>query len=251
MFRGDSAKSGLNNPTISYSKCIKVLLGKGYNSSNPYFEHQISSIINYQEKLDGNTALHYSTMQADQEVIKQLLGRGANMGVKNWRDKAAVQAILPDTIREFLDEDCIAGDGVITDDDFKVTFKYDFLAPPKLSQEDGDDDSFEEGALGAEGEEKRALPETEALWYLSKASKDHRLLTILAFANQGKSTTVYCTYLLYRSLLKHPVIASFLWLKWQRIRTLFYVNMFLYCVFVILLTAFIFIKFGGRKVRIN
>ena len=40
----------------------------------------------------------------------------------------------------------------------------------------------------------RALPETEALWYLSVASKEHR------------------------ALLKHPVIASFLWLKWQRIR---------------------------------
>lgn len=48
--------------------------------------------------------------------------------------------------------------------------------------------------LLSSAQETRALPETEALWYLSTASKSHR------------------------ALLKHPVISSFLWLKWQRIR---------------------------------
>ena len=74
-----------------------------------------------------------------------------------------------------------------------------------------------------EDNEKRALPETEALWYLSTASKKHR------------------------SLLKHPVLASFLWLKWQRIRTLFYANLVLYFLFVVAVTAFIFLKFGGKS----
>ncbi len=58
-----------------------------------------------------------------QEVIKQLLSRGANMGVKNHRDKPAVASILPETLREFLDERCIDGEGVITHEDFKVTFR--------------------------------------------------------------------------------------------------------------------------------
>ena len=73
----------------------------------------------------------------------------------------------------------------------------------------------------------RALPETEALWYLSEASKEHR------------------------ALLKHPVIASFLWLKWQRIRTFWFSNLILYVAFVAFLTTFVFMRFGGSKLQIN
>lgn len=40
---------------------------------------------------------------------------------------------------------------------------------------------------------RNALPETETLWYLSQSK-------------------------IHRHLLKHPVITSFLWLKWTRIR---------------------------------
>ena len=68
----------------SYAKCVKVLLGKPY-SSNRKFETEMSRVINYQDSLEGNTALHLATMQADQEIIKALLRRGANMGVKNFR----------------------------------------------------------------------------------------------------------------------------------------------------------------------
>ena len=73
----------------------------------------------------------------------------------------------------------------------------------------------------------RALPETEALWYLSVASKEHR------------------------ALLKHPVIASFLWLKWQRIRTFWFSNLILYVAFVVFLTTFIFLRFGGSQLQVN
>jgi hypothetical protein len=41
--------------------------------------------------------------------------------------------------------------------------------------------------------EKMALPETESLWYMAQSPG-------------------------HRRLLKHPVITSFLWMKWQRIR---------------------------------
>ena len=95
------------------------------------------------------------------------------MGVKNYRDKAAVGAILPDTLREFLDEHCIDGDGVITDEEFKITFKYDFLAPPVLGPE-APATQEELETKGEDLEERRALPETEALWYLSNTSRQHR-----------------------------------------------------------------------------
>ena len=60
---------------------------------------------------------------------------------------------------------------------------------------------FDEGdPEGQRMVEEAALPETESLWYMSQ-SKPHR------------------------RLLNHPVIASFLWLKWQRIRGYFNRNL--------------------------
>ena len=83
----------------------------------------------------------------------------------------------------------------VTHQDFELEFNYSFLAPPV------DDPIYDE--TDPEGQEivaKMALPETETLWYMSR-SKAHR------------------------HLLKHPVIMSFLWLKWQRIRGYFNRNL--------------------------
>ena len=54
---------------------------------------------------------------------------------------------------------------------------------------------------------------------------------------------------LFRHLLKHPVITSFLWFKWERIRPYFNRNLRLYLLFVFLLTWFIFATFGGHSQR--
>merc|ERR1719516_528704 len=70
------------------------------------------------------------------------------------------------------------------------------------------------------------LPETEPLWYMSQSKK-------------------------HRHLLKHPVITSFLWLKWQRIRKQFNRNLRLYLLFVSCLTWYILERFGGVSYRKN
>ena len=69
---------------------------------------------------------------------------------------------------------------------------------------------------------RHALPETEPLWYMSE-SREHR------------------------HLLKHPVITSFLWYKWQRIRRYFNRNLRFFSMFVFLLTWYIFERCGNPK----
>jgi hypothetical protein len=51
----------------------------------------------------------------------------------------------------------------------------------------------------------------------------------------------------HRHLLKHPVITSFLWFKWQRIRRYFNRNLRFYVLFVYLLTWFIFNDYGSAS----
>ena len=73
-----------------------------------------------------------------------------------------------------------------------------------------------------------SLPESESLWHISK-SKQHQ------------------------ALLLHPVISSFLCLKWRKIRPYYYMNLIFYLLFVVSLTAFLLTfklsdeKHGGLK----
>ena len=114
------------------------------------------------------------------------------------------------------------------DEAYKILlFFFSFLAPSneelpiKLQKIDPEDPS--ETKL-VETETRYPLPETEGLWHMGQ-SKEHR------------------------HLLKHPVITSFLWLKWQRIRRYFNRNLRFYMLFVFILTWYIFENFGGNTMK--
>jgi len=117
--------------------------------------------------------------------------------------------IPPTIMEEFLD-DCLEGDGPITDSEFKLTFKYSFLGPPPERLYSID----KQPLLDDNQKNSKDLPETEPLWYMSSIRE-------------------------HRPLLSHPVITSFLWMKWRRIRPYFYLNMLLYSLFVCVVTSYI------------
>ena len=53
----------------------------------------------------------------------------------------------------------------------------------------------------------------------------------------------------HQHLLKHPVIALFLWLKWKRMGAAYNRNLVMYTAFVAVLTAYIFVLYAGKAVR--
>merc|ERR1719483_1744438 len=169
--------------------------------------------------MEGNSALHYATQMWSQTTVRKLLEKGANIGLKNNWDETPISKINPDTMEDFLDEYCLTSKNDIHQEDFELNMKYAFIAPPV------DNPHFDEtDPEGQEYIEKQAYPETETLWYMAQ-SKPHR------------------------HLLKHPVITSFLWMKWQRIRKQFNRNLRLYLLFVMTLTWYIFERFGGVSFR--
>merc|ERR1719323_1497478 len=130
-------------------------------------------------------------------------------------------------MEDFLDEHCLVHEGDTMHENFELSFKYGFLAPdPEALPEKYRNYADEEDSMmdNNYNKEVEALPETECLWYMGQ-SKDHRYL------------------------LKHPVITSFLWHKWERIRPYFNRNLRLYILFVFLLTWYIFVNFGGASQR--
>jgi len=205
-------------------ECLRFLL----SDNDDEFKIQIDKIINKQDLL-GNTALHYATQRWPQSVVRILLERGANIGIKNQWGEIPINKILPSTMESFLDEFCLESKNDVNHEEFEVTFKYNFLAPPVEilpSEVQGPYTDIEETEKISEKHAKKkfALPETESLWYMGQ-SKEHR------------------------HLLRHPVITSFLWCKWTRIRRYVNRNMRFFMFFVMILTWFIFENFGGQKLK--
>eukprot|EP00092_Neocalanus_flemingeri_P011811 GFUD01012735.1.p1 GENE.GFUD01012735.1~~GFUD01012735.1.p1 ORF type:complete len:1017 (-),score=227.49 GFUD01012735.1:262-3312(-) len=206
---------------MDYEKSLEELI----DPTNPQVFDQIKSIINKKDDR-SNTALHYATQKWSQATVRKLLELGANIGIKNHWDEIPISKIRPETMENFLSEFCLTSDGDVVHENFTITFKYDFLAPnvdslpDKYRQYNQDSEEKQDLIASNENSPTHALPETEPLWYMSQ-SKEHR------------------------HLLKHPVITSFLWYKWQRIRRYFNRNLRFFSTFVFLLTWYIFRNYGG------
>ena len=193
------------------------------------FKNHINKIINRKDLL-GNTALHYATQKWSEDIVRLLLERGANIGIKNKWDEVPINKISSTTMESFLDEHCLQSRYNVNHEDFEVSFRYNFLAPPvealpeEIQGPYTDEVDTEDKLSEKYGDKRFALPETESLWYMGQ-SKEHR------------------------HLLKHPVITSFLWCKWTRIRRFVNRNMRFYMFFVMILTWFIFENYGGRRLK--
>ena len=208
-----------------FDKCLDFIL----SDDDRNLKTQIDKIMNRKD-LVGNTALHYATQRWGEATIRKLLERGANIGIKNQWGEVPINKILPSTMEAFLDEFCLQSNQDVNHADFELTFKYSFLAPaieslPADVQGPKYEDTEETEKISDKfGERKFALPETESLWYMGQ-SKEHR------------------------HLLRHPVITSFLWCKWTRIRRFVNRNLRFYFFFVMILTWFIFEEYGGHSLK--
>ena len=50
----------------------------------------------------------------------------------------------------------------------------------------------------------------------------------------------------HRKIMQHPIITSFLHMKWQHVKSYFYINICMYFLFAILLNAYILLKKGDN-----
>jgi len=213
------------DPNMDYTASLQLLFEDRRRSGGRLrLCRHMERIVNFRDR-HGETALHYATQQPCQKMIQLLLRHGANMGVRNTSGLAPGTRILPATLHQFFDG-CVTSEGIVTDDHFRLTFDYNFLAPPLLDAEVLEEFEERKGAGEEEGAAVEARPETEALWCMSE-SRQHR------------------------ALLKHPLIASFLWMKWQRIRSLYYLSLAFYSVFVLVLTALVLVEYGGCSLNLT
>lgn len=173
--------------------------------------------------IKGNTVLHYAAKQGDRDFILLLLHGGAYVGQRNNLGEPALADVNPKYFEMYLDECLTTNKKLPREDNYEIIFKYNFLAPPKVSPAtlNSSQVTLQLDTSHSDVEPKdEIIPETDPLLYMS-CSPD------------------------LRPLLTHPVLTSFIHLKWHRIRRFFYLNLTFYVIFWALLTGYILGYYGA------
>lgn len=160
---------------------------------------------------DGNTALHYAARAECSEIISMLLKAGSYIGQENFLGLPPIASISPESMSRYLD-DCLQTTKEHTDkyNDYEIEFNYQCLAPHGFIRDQDKEHLLEKGSV----DYNKICMEMQPFLYIAKSSS-------------------------HRHLLKHPVLSSFLYLKWQRISPMLYANFIFYVIFYLLLNAYI------------
>ncbi|EFA02836.1 painless isoform X1 [Tribolium castaneum] len=192
---------------INHEKCCKLLLDKLGNRRPPIDINEVDHL--------NNIPLHYSLRYCDTTTTQKLLQLGASLAYKNEFGSMPIQDIKPEVLENHLDN-CVTFDLKNAEKrDFEVVFDYQTLLPPRKRKR------FKYEEVDPEFlATNNVKPETEVIAYMSKAPE-------------------------FRALLKHPLIVSFLFMKWHQIRLLFYTNLVFYICFVLSLVVYIFTHYAN------
>lgn len=164
----------------------------------------------------GNTCLHYAAKMNDRDFILALLDQGAYVGKRNVFGDPPLADISHKTLESHLNK-CVKTNGKSPKDiNYEIIFAYNFLCPPKVYQHD-DVNSYPT-QLESQEYAPENVPETDPLLYISEVPE-------------------------LRPLLSHPVLTSFIHLKWLAIKRYYKVNLAFYIGFWALLTAYTLLTF--------
>lgn len=204
------SRAYMNYEHRDYDQCLSIILDDNSLKSKLNI---IQPMIDAQDNR-GNTALHLAGRLGNENAILKILRAGANIGVKNSKGDTAIEKISTTILHSYLDE-CIHGEGTLIDEDFKLVFNYNFLGPPLRQMKEVETISDNEAFMSPCPKfDYDYLPEAEPLWYISQ-SRQHK------------------------NLLCHPVISSFLCLKWRRIRPYYWLYVIFHLIFLLTLTFYL------------
>jgi hypothetical protein len=155
-----------------------------------------------------------------------LIRYGADLKHKNMFDKSPLPA---NSVKNFLNKSLQTNGTPPENEEYEIIFDYSFLVAHKEKDtqsnplQEGEQPLTQDHESGVRNVQflKKLKPEMDFLFYMSQ-SKEHR------------------------KLMQHPIITSFLHMKWERVKLYFYINIFIYFLFVILLNAYILLNIGDN-----
>lgn len=169
---------------------------------------------------EGLVAIYYSVRYKIDYFTMELLKHGAYIGT-------VVNGIRTSLLTDFLDNCIVPNDRFYDDEAYEIKLNYGFLMPsqPKVNQR----------KFRRLGKQDKSMPisqkTSEEFHSLVKAAEDK-------YAEEMKPLTRIAESAEIRRFLMHPVLSSFILLKWNKINFLIYANLLL-----ILMYMFSFISF--------
>ncbi|EDV37235.1 uncharacterized protein Dana_GF11530 [Drosophila ananassae] len=157
----------------------------------------------------GMTPLAYAVKYRNTWAIKELLQHGAYIGAKSKFGDLPIQDIAPELLEEHFDS-CITTNGEKPgESSFEIQIDFKNLMR----------------------QEPRETP-SDKCSNLSQPLRDE--MTPIAYIAKSKELSY---------LLQHPLISSFLFLKWHRLSLIFYLNFLIYSIFTASIIAHTLLKF--------
>ncbi|KAJ9584659.1 hypothetical protein L9F63_020999 [Diploptera punctata] len=150
---------------------------------------------------NGETPLHLAARIGEKETILTLLRHGADIMHTTIGMKLPITYIDPSVMECYLDECIENNEHSPMQDDYMLTFDYSFLKPKRENSTNN----------SKKNTNKKLEEEMPTLKYFSKQDR-------------------------FRHLLKHPVISSFLQLKWNKVRLIYFQHFLIYSLFLAVLT---------------
>ncbi|XP_065199675.1 transient receptor potential cation channel protein painless-like [Planococcus citri] len=152
------------------------------------------------EDVHGNTALHYAVAWQEAKAIGLLLQNGAYMCTENKNGMIPLKSINPEILQQYLDS-CISSNNYPPEHtDYQITIDFKLFMPQQQQ-------------LG--GEKQENICESKPVLILHEDSR-------------------------FNKLLCHPVITSYLCLKWHKVKIFFYLNLMWYFIYWFLLNSYVF-----------
>jgi len=197
---------------------------------------------------NNETPLHYASSLKCSETVLMLIQKGAKLGLKN--KDGEIPQISAEVLKIVLDNQLLVKEDQmkkIDKPDFAINIDYSFLCKDALPSKGKANLSECKNVTSSNVDRcfidianikkiKKINPESlhevqdlfvesELVWTMSEHSKEHE------------------------KLLKHPVIKTFLELKWSRVQGFYYFGLIYKLIFLILLYLLIFYTFGGSIAR--
>lgn len=173
----------------------------------------------------GNTALHYAVQNEDLASVIALLSHGADFKVRNIFDWPPLPAAALGTL---LNRSLQTSEHFPDDEDYKLIFNYGLILA-HVRQKVGKTASKDESLPLVKNQDQESFKERHQGQALTSE------MDLLFHLSQSQE---------YKNLLTHPIITSFLHLKWFRIRATYYIHLVLYVLFLILLNIYFFMDYG-------
>ena len=168
----------------------------------------------------GSIPLHYAVRYKNDAAVLALMQKSSYIGVKNNYHQLPIEDISSKLLEQFLDTCITTNEKRTGDDEHEISINYQFLMSPKTR------------STCKSGGEVVYEQEIAPLDYIGKNSE-------------------------LKGLMKHPVLSSFLYLKWYKLNFLFVTNLLVFSLFFLSLICYIVLCYtleekesGQQKVRV-